>query len=79
VTLALERCRGRLRSHPNHVMGWNAESHQSAPVSAGVEPSWLASQLGDRIETLLRHYARRIGGERDKNELEKIEKLGIRW
>lgn len=51
-------------------------TYASRALSAGVEPSWLASQMGDRIETVLRHYARWIGGERDKNELEKLEKLG---
>jgi integrase len=54
-------------------------TYASRALSAGVEPSWLASQLGDRIETVLRHYARWIGGERDKNELAKLEKLGGSW
>ena len=54
-------------------------TYASRALTAGVEPSWLASQLGDRIETVLRHYARWIGGERDKNELAKLEKLGASW
>lgn len=54
-------------------------TYASRALSAGVEPSWLAAQLGDRIETVLRHYARWIGGERDKNELAKLEKLAESW
>lgn len=51
-------------------------TYASRALSAGVEPSWLAEQMGDRIETVLRHYARWIGGERDARELAKLEKSG---
>lgn len=50
-------------------------TYASRALSAGVEPSWLAAQLGDRLETVLRHYARWIGGERDERELRKLERL----
>lgn len=46
----------------------------SKALSAGVEVAWLAQQLGDRVETVLRHYARWIGSaERDARELAKLE------
>lgn len=48
-------------------------TYASRALTAGVEPSWLAQQLGDRLETVLRHYARWIGGERDAQELRKLE------
>jgi len=31
--------------------------------------------MGDRIETVLRHYARWIGGERDAVEMAKMEEM----
>ena len=43
-------------------------------LMAGCEPSWIAAQMGDRLETVLRHYARWISGDRDKAELAKLEK-----
>lgn len=51
-------------------------TYASRALSAGVEPSWLAAQMGDRIETVLRHYARWIGGDADRRELAKLEKSG---
>ena len=53
-------------------------TYASRALSAGVEPSWLAQQLGDRIETVLRHYARWMGGDRDARELAKLEKSWLR-
>ena len=48
----------------------------SKALSAGVEVAWLAQQLGDRVETVLRHYARWIGSdERDARELAKLTGL----
>lgn len=46
----------------------------SKALSAGVEVAWLAQQLGDRVETVLRHYAKWMGSdERDARELAKLE------
>lgn len=42
-------------------------------LMAGCQPSWVAAQLGDRLETVLRHYARWISGDRDRVELAKFE------
>lgn len=51
-------------------------TYASRALSAGVELAWLAEQLGDRLETVLRHYARWIGSkERDARELAKLEAL----
>lgn len=51
-------------------------TYASRALSAGVELAWLAEQLGDRIETVLRHYARWAGSkERDARELAKLEAL----
>lgn len=49
-------------------------TYASRALSAGVEPSWLAEQMGDHVETVLRHYARWIGGDRGARELEKLER-----
>ena len=49
-------------------------TYASRALSAGVELAWLAEQLGDRLETVLRHYARWIGSaDRDAKELAKLE------
>lgn len=45
----------------------------SRALMAGCEPSWVASQMGDRLETVLRHYGRWITGDRDRSELAKLE------
>lgn len=44
-------------------------------LMAGCQPSWVAAQLGDRLETVLRHYARWISGDRDRAELAKFEQI----
>lgn len=52
----------------------------SRALSAGVEVAWLAQTLGDRVETVLRHYARWMPSQdRDRRELEKLEKLAQSW
>lgn len=48
-------------------------TYASRALTAGVEPSWLARQMGDNVETVLRHYARWMGGDRDAAELQKME------
>jgi integrase len=48
-------------------------TYASRALTAGVEPSWLAEQMGDNIETVLRHYARWIGADRGARELAKLE------
>lgn len=49
-------------------------SFATRALMAGCQPSWVASQLGDRLETVLRHYARWITGDRDRAELAKLER-----
>jgi integrase len=46
----------------------------------GVEPSFLAQQMGDRLETVMRHYAQWISGDRDRREIDKLngDNVGIR-
>jgi integrase len=48
-------------------------SFATRALMAGCQPSWVAAQLGDRLETVLRHYARWISGDRDRAELAKFE------
>lgn len=48
----------------------------SRALSAGCEPSWVAEQMGDRIETVVRHYAKWLGGDRDRAQLGKFERSG---
>jgi integrase len=43
-------------------------------LMAGCQPGWVASQLGDRLETVLRHYARWISSDKDRAELAKLER-----
>ena len=45
----------------------------SRAITAGAEPSWVARQMGDRVETVMRHYAQWISGDKDRKELEKME------
>ena len=45
-------------------------------IMAGVEPSFVARQMGDRLETVLRHYARWITGNRDRDQMAKLEQSG---
>lgn len=47
----------------------------SRALSAGCKPSWVAAQMGDRLETVLRHYGQWIGG--DENELSRFEAQGV--
>jgi integrase len=42
-------------------------------IMAGVQPAFVARQMGDRLETVMRHYARWISGDRDRMELAKLE------
>ncbi len=48
-------------------------TYASRALSRGVEVAWLAEQMGDNVLTVMRHYARWIGGERDQRELAKLE------
>lgn len=49
-------------------------TYAARALAAGVEVAWLAEQLGDRLETVLRQYARWIGAaDRDARELAKLE------
>lgn len=41
-------------------------------LMAGCEPSWIAQQMGDRLETVMRHYAKWINGDRDRREIAKL-------
>ena len=43
-------------------------------LSAGCEPSWVAEQMGDRLETVLRHYGKWIRQDRGRAELSKLER-----
>lgn len=45
-------------------------------IMAGVNPAWVAKQMGDRLETVMRHYAQWITGKGDLAELEKINSRG---
>jgi integrase len=49
-------------------------TYASRALSAGCEPSWVAEQMGDRLETVLRHYGRWIAQDRGRSELAKLEK-----
>lgn len=48
----------------------------SRALSAGCEPSWVAQQMGDRLETVMRHYGRWISGDRDRAQLARLEQSG---
>jgi integrase len=48
-------------------------TYASRALSRGVEVAWLAEQMGDNVLTVMRHYARWIGGERDQRELAKLD------
>jgi integrase len=45
-------------------------------IMAGCSPAWVAQQMGDRLETVLRHYARWLTSDRDRQELARLEGLG---
>lgn len=47
-------------------------------LMAGCEPSWIAQQMGDRLETVMRHYAKWITGDRDRAELAKLNGERVR-
>jgi integrase len=46
-------------------------------IMAGANPAWVAKQMGDRLETVMRHYAVWISGKGDAAELEKLNSRGI--
>lgn len=45
-------------------------------IMAGANPAWVAKQMGDRLETVMRHYAAWISGKGDAAELEKLNSRG---
>lgn len=51
-------------------------SFATRALMLGVEPSFLAQQMGDRLETVMRHYAKWISGERDLREMAKLDGAG---
>jgi|14BtaG_2_1085337.scaffolds.fasta_scaffold16821_3 integrase len=51
-------------------------SYATHALMAGVNPAFIAKQMGDRVETVLRNYATWISGEDDRKELEKINQTG---
>lgn len=48
-------------------------TYASRALSRGVEVAWLAEQMGDNVLTVMKHYARWIGGERNARELAKLD------
>lgn len=48
-------------------------TYASCGLTAGLEPAFLARQLGHNLETFYSHYARWIQGDRDQQQMDKLE------
>lgn len=48
----------------------------TSAIMAGAKLGWVAKQMGDRMETVMRHYAQWISGDQDLAELEKLNSRG---
>lgn len=52
-------------------------TYAATAIMAGANPAWVAKQMGDRLETVMRHYASWIEGQGDATELAKLNARGI--
>jgi integrase len=63
----IRRAHGLRQVRPLPFHSWR-HTYVSLAMDAGVNPVWIAAQIGDRIETMLRHYAHLIPGQNAHTE-----------